>query len=130
MFITKDDVRLKKLSRRAASLTIFHVDASGSMAINCITVAKAAAMKILHLSYTKRDTVALVEMSADAAVVVLPPTRSTLAAARRLAALPCGGGTPLAHGCAHAARRMDKCVTPLGAHMLMCVPHCVLVLIL
>ena len=43
VFITKDDVRLKKLSRRAASLTIFLVDASGSMAINRITVAKAAA---------------------------------------------------------------------------------------
>ena len=104
VFITKDDVRLKKLSRRAASLTIFLVDASGSMAINRITVAKVAALKILHLSYTKRDTVALVEMSADAAVVVLPPTRSTLAAARRLAALPCGGGTPLAHGLRASAR--------------------------
>jgi len=104
VFITKDDVRLKKLSRRAASLTIFLVDASGSMALNRISVAKAAALKIVHLSYTKRDMVALVEMSGDAAVVVLPPTRSTLAVSRRLAALPCGGGTPLAHGLRASAR--------------------------
>ena len=104
VFITKDDVRLKKLSRRAASLTIFLVDASGSMALNRISVAKAAALKIVQLSYTKRDMVALVEMSGDAAVVVLPPTRSTLAVSRRLAALPCGGGTPLAHGLRASAR--------------------------
>jgi len=104
VFITKDDVRLKKLTRRAASLTIFLVDASGSMALNRISVAKAAALKIVQLSYTKRDMVALVEMSGDAAVVVLPPTRSTLAVSRRLAALPCGGGTPLAHGLRASAR--------------------------
>ena len=32
------------------------------------------------------------------------PRASTLAAARRLAALPCGGGTPLAHGLRASAR--------------------------
>ena len=104
VFITKDDVRLKKLSRRSASLTIFVVDASGSMAINRMSVAKAAVFKLLEVSYTKRDLVALVEFSHDAAVVLLPPTRSTVLVSRRLAVMPCGGGTPLAHGLSVAAR--------------------------
>jgi len=104
VFITKDDVRLKKLSRRSASLTIFVVDASGSMALNRMSVAKAAVFKLLEVSYTKRDLVALVEFSHDAAVVLLPPTRSTVLVSRRLAVMPCGGGTPLAHGLSVAAR--------------------------
>ena len=104
VFITKDDVRLKKLSRRSASLTIFVVDASGSMALNRMSVAKAAVFKLLAVSYTKRDLVALIELSHDAAVVLLPPTRSTVLVTRRLAVMPCGGGTPLAHGLSVAAR--------------------------
>lgn len=98
VYITQDDIRLKKLSRRSSALTIFLVDASGSMALNRMSVAKAAVLKLLAASYTKRDSVSLVEMSGDAAVVLLPPTRSTLLVSRRLAVMPCGGGTPLAHG--------------------------------
>ncbi|OUS46796.1 P-loop containing nucleoside triphosphate hydrolase protein [Ostreococcus tauri] len=104
IFITKDDVRLKKLSRKSASLTVFVVDASGSMAMNRMAVAKAAVFRLLALSYTKRDLVALVQMSGDAAFVALPPTRSTIFVTRRLAVMPCGGGTPLAHGLTVAAR--------------------------
>ena len=98
VYITQDDIRLKKLSRRSSALTIFLVDASGSMALNRMSVAKAAVLKLLNASYTKRDSVSLVEMSGDAAVVLLPPTRSSLLVSRRLAVMPCGGGTPLAHG--------------------------------
>ena len=39
-------------------------------------------------SHTKRDSVALVSIAGDAATVLLPPTRSILAANRRLAELP------------------------------------------
>jgi magnesium chelatase subunit D len=104
VYITQDDIRLKKLSRRSSALTIFLVDASGSMALNRMSVAKAAILRLLQISYTKRDSVSLVEMSGDAAVVLLPPTRSTLLVSRRLAVMPCGGGTPLAHGLKTASR--------------------------
>ena len=121
VYITKDDVRLKRLSRRSSSLTIFVVDASGSMALNRMSVAKAAVLKLLNDSYSKRDQVSLIEMAGDAAVVILWPTKSILLASRRLAVMPCGGGTPLAHGisvaCRVAARakRLGAASTKIGA---------------
>ena len=96
--ITKDDLRNKRMSRRAGSLTVFLVDASGSMALHRMAAAKSAALRLVAESHTKRDSVALVSIAGDAATVLLPPTRSILAANRRLAELPCGAVRPLAHG--------------------------------
>ena len=104
MYVTKDDLRNKRMSRRAGNLTVFLVDASGSMALHRMAAAKTAALRLVAESHTKRDSVALVSIAGDAASVLLPPTRSILAANRRLAELPCGGGTPLAHGLVVAAR--------------------------
>jgi magnesium chelatase subunit D len=96
--IRKSDLRVRHYEQRTESLTIFGVDASGSSALSRLAEAKGAVEMMLAQAYVKRSQVALIAFRQSAAEILLPPTRSLTRARRALAALPGGGGTPLAAG--------------------------------
>lgn len=98
ILILPSDIRLRRFEDRSDRLVIFAVDASGSAALARMAEAKGAVETMLARAYAKRDVVALIAFRKTGAEVLLPPTRSLVLAKRRLAALPGGGGTPLAAG--------------------------------
>lgn len=100
--IARDDLRIRRFEARAEAVTIFAVDASGSAALTRLAEAKGAVELLLAEAYVKRAQVALVAFRGTGAELLLPPTRSLARARKSLAALPGGGGTPLAAGLAAA----------------------------
>ncbi|KAA5804141.1 magnesium chelatase subunit D [Alkalicaulis satelles] len=115
--VRREDFRIKHFKEKAETLTLFVVDASGSLALNRLADAKGAVEMMLAQSYVRRDQVALIAFRGRGAETLLPPTRSLTRAKRCLAALPGGGGTPLAaaieaaEALAHGAARQGRTVT-------------------
>ncbi len=94
--IRRDDLRVMRLKQRTETVTVFVVDASGSLAVNRLAEAKGAIELLLAECYIRRDEVALMAFRGRSADLLLPPTRSLTRAKRCLADLPGGGATPLA----------------------------------
>lgn len=98
VLVRHEDFRVKRFKHHTGTTTIFVVDASGSAAVARLAEAKGAVELLLAEAYVRRDKVALVAFRGTAAEVLLPPTQSPALAKKRLAALPGGGGTPVAAG--------------------------------
>jgi magnesium chelatase subunit D len=108
VIIHPSDIHLRRFEDRSDRLLVFTVDASGSAALARLAEAKGAVELLLVQAYARRDQVALVAFRGTGAEVLLPPTRSLVQAKRRLAAMPGGGGTPLAAGLVAAARLAEQ----------------------
>ncbi|MEL6486431.1 MAG: magnesium chelatase subunit D [Pseudomonadota bacterium] len=113
ILMRKEDLRVRRFEDKAARVTIFAVDASGSAAAARLAEAKGAVELMLAQAYVTRSEVALVAFRAEHAELLLPPTRSLTRARRALSALPGGGGTPLAMGL-DAARECADAVAAKG----------------
>lgn len=98
VLVRSEDIRLRRYEEKSDRLLIFAVDASGSAALARLAEAKGAVELMLAEAYARRDHVALIAFRGTGADLLLPPTRSLVQTKRRLAALPGGGGTPLAAG--------------------------------
>ena len=114
ILVATDDLRVSRMQQRAATATLFVLDASGSAALQRLGEAKGAINLLLADCYVRRDQVAVITFRGRTAELLLPPTRSLLRAKRSLAALPGGGGTPLALGM-EAALRLAAQVRRSGA---------------
>jgi magnesium chelatase subunit D len=107
ILVRRQDFRIVRFSQRSQTTVIFVVDASGSAALNRLAEAKGAVELFLADCYVRRDQVALIAFRGRGADLLLPPTRSLARARRCLAAVPGGGGTPVAAGLRAAASVAD-----------------------
>jgi magnesium chelatase subunit D len=124
LLLERDDLREHRREGRESNLVLFLVDASGSMAARRrMQAVKGAVLSLLLDAYQRRDKVGLVCFRGAGAELLLPPTSSVDAAARRLETMPAGGRTPLAAGLAeaHATLRRERLRDPLRRPLLVVV---------
>jgi magnesium chelatase subunit D len=107
--IHREDLRWKLRAAPIGALTVFVVDASGSMAARRhMALAKGAVLRLLLRAYQTREEVALIAFRGVVAEVLLPPTSSVHLASIRLRDLPTGGRTPLAAALRSTARLLHQ----------------------
>jgi len=124
LLLENDDLREHRREGRESNLVLFLVDASGSMAARRrMEAVKGAVLSLLLDAYQRRDKVGLVCFRGAGAELLLPPTSSVDAAARRLETMPAGGRTPLGPGLAeaHATLRRERLRDPLRRPLLVVV---------
>jgi magnesium chelatase subunit D len=124
LLVRREDLRLAVRQGRESNLVLFCVDASGSMAARRrMEAVKTAILSLLTDAYQRRDKVGLVTFRGMTADLLLPPTSSVEAAARRLESLPAGGRTSLAEGlrCAAHTLRVERIRDPLRRPLLVVV---------
>jgi magnesium chelatase subunit D len=115
LILERADLRERHREGRESNLVLFVVDASGSMAArHRMEAVKGAVLSLLLDAYQRRDKVGLICFRGAGAQLLLPPTSSVDAAARRLDKMPTGGQTPLAAGLteAHATLRRERLRDP------------------
>lgn len=115
MLVRTGDLRRAVTEGRESNLVLFCVDASGSMAARRrMASVKTAVLSLLLDAYQRRDKIGLISFRGADADLLLPPTSSVDAAARRLTDLEHGGRTPLAEGLWLAAEtlRLEKLRDP------------------
>ena len=95
--VRREDFRIRRFIEKTGTTVIFVVDASGSSALYRLAEAKGAVELLLAETYARRDRVSLIAFRGKGTEVLLPPTRALARAKKVLAALPGGGGTPMAH---------------------------------
>lgn len=111
--VRREDFHIRRYKQLSQTTTVFVVDASGSAALHRLAEAKGAVELLLADCYVRRDRVAVLAFRGQSAEVLLPPTRSLARAKRSLAALPGGGGTPLA-AAIDAARELAALIHRAG----------------
>jgi magnesium chelatase subunit D len=124
LILERADLRERRREGRESNLVLFVVDASGSMAASRrMEAVKGAVLSLLLDAYQRRDKVGLICFRGAGAELLLPPTSSADAAARRLETMPTGGRTPLAAGLteAYATLRREKLRDPLRRPLLVVV---------
>jgi magnesium chelatase subunit D len=115
LILERSDLRERRREGRESNLVLFLVDASGSMAARRrMEAVKGAVLSLLLDAYQRRDKVGLICFRGAGAQLLLPPTSSVDAAARRLDTMPTGGQTPLTAGLteAHATLRRERVRDP------------------
>ena len=121
LILESGDLRERRREGRESNLVLFVVDASGSMAARRrMEAVKGAVLSLLLDAYQRRDKVGLISFRGAGAELLLPPTSSADAAARRLESMPTGGRTPLAAALAeaHATLRRERLRDPLRRPLL------------
>ncbi|MGE0329347.1 MAG: magnesium chelatase subunit D [Ramlibacter sp.] len=111
--VRREDFHIRRYKQLSQTTTVFVVDASGSSALHRLAEAKGAVELLLADCYVRRDRVAVLAFRGQTAETLLPPTRSLARAKRSLAALPGGGGTPLA-AAIDAARALGALIQRTG----------------